>query len=273
MRDAPLIIGEYRGSRGRRLASRRRPHRSWRRRALAVAGVLAVAGALAGAGRWLLTAPVFTVARIEAGPYRFSDREAVQAALGACLQRNIWTLSQRDVAATCAPLPWVREVRLARRIPDTVVVDLIEWQPLLAVSGGATLADDRFLVGDGRVLPLPDHLPPPVLPLLVGATLLTAPDGTSRLPTDEIEPVLAVIEALAETGLESACPVDFVRLTAEGFVLILQGRAGSLLLGREDFRLRLARYLLARPRIPEGSVVDLRFEDRITFVPAAAAST
>ncbi len=270
MRDAPVVIGEYRGPRGRRLATRRRPRRRWRRLLLRLTAAVVLAGACAWGGHWLLTAPAFAVARIEVGPYRFSDRAAVEAALGVCLERNLWTLTRADVAAACAVLPWVREVRLQRRVPATAVVELIEWQPLLGVTCDGDEAE-YFLVGDGRVLGLPDHLTAPALPWLVGASVRPGDTGPRRLQEDDAESVLAVVDALAATGLESVCPVDFVRLTPDGMVLVLQGRTGSLLLGKEDFQQRLARYLLARPRIPEGSLVDLRFEDRITYVPAPPA--
>jgi hypothetical protein len=271
MRAAPLVIGEYRGQRGRRLAAPRRPRRSWRRTALPLAaGVLAVA-ALAVGARWLVSAPAFAVDRVESGPYRFSDRAQVEAALAVCLGRNIWTLRRAEVLAACADLPWVREVRLQRRVPGTVRIELAEWQPLLAIACDEPRRRECFLVGDGRVLPLPAHLTPPALPVLVGARLQADPGPGGRLADADATVALAAVAAMATTGLESVCPVDFVRLTDEGLVLVLQGRSGSLLVGREDFQLRLARYLLARPRIPEGSVVDLRFEDRITYVPAGPA--
>lgn len=272
MNGAPLVIGEYRGPRGRRLATPRRARRRWRRIVLRLAAGFGLVGLLVWGGSWCLTAPVFAVARIETGPYRFSDQAEVEAALGACLGRNLWTLSRRDLAAVCADLPWVREIRLQRRVPDTAIVELVEWQPLLAIACADVPRGECYVIGDGRVLTLPDHLNPPALPVLVGAELAPGAGATRRLAAADSLAALAAVAALAATGLESVCPVDFVRLTAEGLVLVLQGRSGSLLLGHEDFQIRLARYLLARPRIPEGATVDLRFEDRITFVPASPLS-
>ena len=171
------------------------------------------------------------------------------------------------MAATFERLPWVREVRLQRRIPDTVTVELTEWRPLLAVSDPEIPGRERLLVGDGRVLDLPAHLDAPGLPLLVGGRLETAPDGAARLVQPTPDDLLTLVAALESSGLESRCPVDFVRATPEGFVLVLQGRAGTLLLGHTDFAARLGRFLIARDRLPDGAAVDLRFEDRITFEP------
>lgn len=273
MRNAPLVIGVFRTARGHRLASASQPRRSRRRLLLFCCAVLMLAGVLFASGRWLLTSQVFAVTRVESGPYRFSDRQDVEAAFSFCLGRNIWSLTRRDVVAASVDLPWVRDVRLKRRLPDAVVVDLIEWQPLLAVNAEAGEGGDRYLIADGRLLSLSDHLQTPVLPLLVGVRVECAHGTRERLRPADARAVLEVVDALAFSGFEGASPVDFVRLTPEGFVLVLQGRSGSLLLGYEDFLLRLLRYQLARPRIPEGSIVDLRFEDRITFVPAVPTRT
>ena len=267
MRAGHLVIGTYRAPRGRRLASPVRTRRCVVRSILRCAAVLVLLGLLAAGGNWLLTAPFFAVSRVETGPYRFSNRLDVEAALSACLNRNIWSLTRRDAVAACGALAWVREVKLERRLPGTVMLELVEWQPLLAVPADDGGPDVYYLIGDGRLLALPQHLRPPVLPLLVGGRLQRTQGPEARLAAADPIQVLAVVEALNSTGLESACPVDFVRLTPEGFVLVLQGRCGSLLLGHEDFEIRLARYLLARSGIPEGSIVDLRFEDRITVVP------
>jgi cell division septal protein FtsQ len=272
-RGAPLVIGEYHGPRGRRLAAPRRRRRALRLLLVRTFAVLGLGALLVWTGHWLLTAPVFAVVRVESGPYRFSDRHDVEEALGVCLGRNIWTLSRAQVAAACSTLPWVRDVRLERRIPDTAQVTLLEWRPLLAVADPVDPGRELLLVGDGRLLALPDHHPSPVLPLLIGAEVAADGAGRWRLAGRRPAAVLELVAAMAASGLESADPVDFVRATAEGFVLVLAGGRGSLLLGHEDFQGRLARFLLARPRIPEGAAVDLRFEDRITFVPPGSDRT
>jgi hypothetical protein len=37
--------------------------------------------------------------------------------------------------------------------------------------------------------------------------------------------------------------------------------------GKEDFHRRLTKYLAARDRIPGGTLIDLRFRDRVTYRP------
>ncbi len=264
MRVPRLAIGSYRGDRGRDLAAPRRSPRSRRQVTLrvVVAGLLVTV--LAGGGYWLLNASLFEIARVESGPYRYSDEPDVESAFSRILGRNIWTLTRGHAVAACEDLPWVREVHLRRRLPDVVVVEFIEWQPLLAV---ATSGADgtHMLVADGRVLGAPAHLDIPGLPLLVGCEPVAGSDQRQRLADHDLAPLLALVEAMQDTGLETACPVDFVRRTDDGFILELQGRAGSLRVGRQDFSRRLRRYLLTREQIPDGAAVDLRFEDRITI--------
>jgi len=267
MRIPPLVIGEYRGARGRDLAAPRRERPSRRRLVLQSLVIVALAAGLGLGMYWLLTSPVFAVSRIQTGRYRYSERAAVEAALSRCLGRNIWTLSRHDVAAACRALPWVSAVYVRRRIPDTVTVELTEWRPLLGVADPLTGESDKVLAADGRILQVPPHLTVPALPLLVDCRLATYGVGRWQLADQDPGRVLALVAALETTGVESACPVDFVRWTDRGFEIILQGGAGSLVLGTEDFPARLARFLLARDRLPVGAAVDLRFADRITFEP------
>jgi hypothetical protein len=267
VRTPPLAIGEHRTARGRSLAAPRRPRRSRRGAWLGLGATLLVLGLLGGAAWWVLTAPAFAVARVQTGPYRYAAEPAVERALGQALGRNIWTLPADAVRESFAAVPWVRDVSLGRRLPDVLTVRLQEWQPRLLLAGPADDPTPRALVGDGRVLPWPQHLPVPGLPWLEGAQARPAGDGTWRLAAPRAARLLQVLEAVAATGLEQVAPLDFVRITDTGLELVLQGDGGRLQVGREDFTARLERYLLGRERVPTGAVVDLRFEDRITFVP------
>jgi hypothetical protein len=262
-----LTIGASGARRGGATARRRRARRPRRQVILRWSLIITVLLVLSGGAVWLLTSPVFGVVRVESGRYRYSSQDAVQTALSRVLGRNIWRLSHGDVSAACADLPWVRDIRLQRRLPSTVMVELVEWRPLLGVARPEDADGSWVLLADGRVLEAPPHLEVPGLPVLVGADVIIDDAGHQRLASPVDDVVLGLLRALEETGLESATPVDFVRITPDGYVVELQRRAGSLLLGHGDFAGRLSRYLLARDSIPFGASVDLRFADRITFVP------
>jgi hypothetical protein len=52
-------------------------------------------------------------------------------------------------------------------------------------------------------------------------------------------------------------------MRADGFAIDLQGERGRLLVGAEDFRGRLGRFLLTESKVPNGSLIDLRFHNRV----------
>ncbi len=265
-----LVIGESTGARRQPMA--RRPRRRTPRRVIVLRARLAgaVVMLLCGAGWWLLTSSTFAVARVESGPYRYTDETELQAAFARCLGRNIWTLSTEDVRQQLASLPWVRDLTVRRRLPSSIAVEFQEWRPILALTAATPGGVPRLLLDNGRVLDQPAHLDPPGLPLLVDAPLVEDPAGGWRLLDPEASCVLALTEALATTGFESVAPVDFVLCRPEGFQVVLQANQGRLQVGRESFRERLERYLLTRAKVPAGVQVDLRFRDRVSFLPAAA---
>lgn len=237
----------------------------WRRVLVGTAIVVA----LGAGGWWLAGSGTFAVARVGTGDYRFTDERALRRALTTLLGRNLWVLSQGEVRQELAALPWVREAHVQRRLPDAVDIELIEWRPLLVVAepGAPSDAPALVLVEDGRVLPFPPHLPAPDLPVLTGVVVERQAQGPARLPPALAPSVLELVDALESSGLEAATTVDFVVSGPDGYGVILRGREATLLVGREGFADRLARYLTARAHVDSNLVIDLRFKDRLTVRP------
>lgn len=239
------------------MAVRRRSRVPVWRRALAAAATLALIAGLVLGVRWLLTAPTFAVAEVRTGPYRYCDREVLEATLRTALDRNIWRADTDGLAAAVTALPWVREARVSRRLPATLKVRIVEWRPLLLIEAGD--GGPRLLAEDGSVLPVSAGVATPDLPVVVddrgGAARGSLTSVTSGL-------LLAAVRAIGETGLETVSPVDFVVLEDTGVSLILQENKGRLLLGREAYGRRLRRYLAVRDRVA-GQVVDLRFDGQV----------
>ncbi|MGD9547750.1 MAG: cell division protein FtsQ/DivIB [Candidatus Krumholzibacteriia bacterium] len=264
-------------------AVRRRPPRVSRRvRWALLGGALGVVLGGTGAVFWATRADVFAVTRIESGAYRFTDPEALDRRLGSFLGRNLWTLSTAEVRDRLADLPWVRDLRVVRRLPGTIEVDFREWRPLAVLAPAADAAADgpSLVLGEnGRALPFPAGLAPAGLPTLVGVRTLPEGEGPgSDLDPGESAGLLELFSAVADAGLETVSPVDFVVVRPEGFAIVLQGGQGRLLLGREEFAARLDRYMAARDHLEPGLEIDLRFADRVTVRragarPATAADT
>jgi hypothetical protein len=162
-------------------------------------------------------------------------------------------------------LPWVKDLKVRRRLPGSLAVDFREWRPLLMLEADRAGEKPLILAEGGRLLAFPEPLTLPGLPVLVGARRETDPDtGLPRLDPDQRALVLDLIEAVEKTGLETACPIDFIVARTEGFGIVLQEGRGHLLVGREDFTSRLQRYMDARDHLEPGLQMDLRFADKIT---------
>lgn len=224
--------------------------------------------ALAGLIWWLLSSGAFEVKRVESGSYRYTEATALEAVFGEFIGQNIWTLASDDIAAAVVALPWVRDVRVLRSLPNDIQLDFREWTPLLMVEPitiEGRVYDRLVLLEDGRLLSFPEHLLLPALPVLVGVRpVRQGDDPTLRLPVELTSQLLELIFSIEDAGLESTHPVDFVVARSEGFAIVLQDEQGSLLVGREEFGSRIQRYMTARDHVGLGLVYDLRFKDRIT---------
>lgn len=249
-------------------AERRGPRRSRRTLLLRVGVGATVLLVLAGAVWWALTAPVFAVVRIESGAYRFTSETELQDVFSHYLGHNIWTLQTGAVAEHVGALPWIRDLRVGRRLPNTLEVDFREWAPLLKVAALAIdgVQHDRLmLLPDGRLLDFPEDLPLPGLPVLVGVTpVREGQTGVLWVAPEQAVPLLELVSTMEDAGLEAACPVDFIVARPEGFAIVLQNKQGTLRMGREEFGPRLQRYMTARDHLQPGLEYDMRFKDRIT---------
>ncbi len=265
---ATQMGAKSRGGGGGDFAVRRGPQRS-RRAVLVRAGAgLMTLLLLATAVWWTLTSPLFAVNRIESGAYRFTGETELQAVFSEFLGRNIWTLSTDEVSAAIAELPWIRDLRVLRRLPNSLEVDFREWAPVLMVAEvnvDGQLRDRLVLREDGGLLDFPAHLILPGLPVLVGVQPVREGDGGAlRLPPEQTAQLMELISSMEDAGLEAASPVDFVVARPEGFAIVLQNQQGTLLLGREEFGPRLQRFMIARDHLDPELDYDLRFENRIT---------
>ena len=229
-------------------------------------GVLAVAGLGIW---WLLTSPTFAVTRVESGDYRFTSQVELETALADLLGRNIWTLSTDEITDRLADLPWVRDLRVRRSLPNTIEVDFREWRPLWQMSeirgAGTRNLRPLVLIGDGRILEFPAHVVMAGLPVLVGVPAVREGEaGVLRVEINHMNQIMELVSAMEDAGLESVSPVDFIVTRDEGYAIVLQDKRGVLMVGREDFSDRLNRYMTARDHLDPGLEIDLRFKDRLT---------
>jgi len=264
-----LMIGEHNARNNRPLATRRRARRNWRRLTVLASAVGVGVTCVLLCGHWLLTAPLFAIARVETGPYRYTSAQQLEERLATLLGQNIWSSAATNLADTVRALPWVREVRIKRLLPATVKVDFREWRPILEVVAQAKShsanVSPLVMLADGRVVEFPAELPKPSLPVLAEVSLKPLADGVWSMTGQEVQLLIELVSAIAETGLEAAEPIDFIVAQEDGFSIVLQGQQGRLLLGKGNFSSRLQQYMIARDQVGENVDVDLRFQDRVTL--------
>lgn len=195
--------------------------------------------------------------------------------------RSMLAFDLEEVRQELLRYGWVADARVSRRLPDTLVIDLVERTPVAIWQdrGRYTLID-----GDGVVLPGVDPASVPGLPVLVGK-------GANRR-MDDLDALLAAAPALRpqlagaswignrrwdlrfKTGEVLALPEDAERAAA-AYADFARLDGVNRLLGRgiRRFDMRIAGRFVLRPG-REGDLGDLNLisaDDRTTSVEQARA--
>ena len=114
-----------------------------------VAPVLATAVLITGVGlagrhgyRWLTTSPRFAVDTIEVHGEATLTEDAIRARLPVGVGDNIFRIDTGDAEVALASEPWIAKASVRRRLPRTLVVDVVERRPAAVIaSDGLYLAD------------------------------------------------------------------------------------------------------------------------------------
>lgn len=132
----------------------------------------------------------YQVKRAEVHGARRIDEAAVYAIALGQVDRSMLTIDLAAVRAEIIRIPWVKDARISRRLPDTLVVDIVEREP-----AAIWQQDGRLYLIDAEGVPL-DRLSPaqmPDLPLLVGEGANQQAQRFERLmqAAPALKPVLA----------------------------------------------------------------------------------
>jgi cell division septal protein FtsQ len=210
--------------RGRRRSVRR--ERGRRRRTLAVLVILVLC--VVALYVWLRSSDVFAVERITAtGAERVTKGQIARATTEA-VGVSLLSLSTGAIEEALLALPYVQSVEVHRCFPNTLEIDLAEYEPVarLQAEGG-----EIWLVSDGgRVLQGTDAAQFPELPLLVADGSLLARAG-EQVPT-VVADVLPLAVLLQTDEIRAQLPgLTRIGVSATGCaVLVLEG-GGEVRLG------------------------------------------
>ena len=189
-------------------------------------------GALAllayGAFSWVAAQPWFALKSIEVKtPMAHVTEAQIRLVAERQVRGTFFTVDLDAVRESLQKLPWVRDARVERRWPDTLVVSLTEHVPLARWNDNALVSD----AGEVFVAAVSTQLP-----------RLSGPEDSN------LEVVAAYRRhqaALAPLGLT----IDELRLSPRRSWRIRLNNGTQLALGREQTDQRLARFVAVYPRL------------------------
>lgn len=212
-----------------RIRDRRRSVRQQRGRRRAVPIVLLiVVVAAAGAFLWLRSSSVFAVKSVTATATERVTRQDIIDATTEAMGVSLLRVSTGAIEEALSTLPYVRSADVYRSFPNTLEVQVVEYEPLARVQ--ASEGSVWLVSEDGRVL---ERVAPPrgySLPLVMPATALSLTAGV-RVPA-EIVGALPVVSALVTGGMAEELPdVKQVDVSSAGEVALTLADGSELRLG------------------------------------------
>jgi cell division protein FtsQ len=207
--------------------------------ALLLLPVMAVVNGWVGAERW----PLRTLRVV--GDLQRVDEQALRDTLYPYAERGYFAVPLADAQAAIARLPWVERVQVRKQWPDVLVVEIDEHRPFAWWGSDRLLSEKRTLFSSLGVKV------PPGLPRF---------DGPHTRSGEIVDLYNRARGLFAATGVD----VRAVRLDERGSWSMALSDGTELLIGRDDARLRLARFarLLPQLRTQSRAVLsraDLRY--------------
>lgn len=158
---------------------------------------------LMGLGGGLMRSPFFNITAVEVYGTQQVCPEEVTALTGVELGLNIFSLRTADVVKAASGHPWIQSVDLVRRLPDKVVLNVTERQPILLVPYRTSFLE---VAEDGVVLAVRSTLSGQALPLVTGFSVKDEVRLGQQLPGEEVAQVSRCLNGL---------PADFWSQVAE----------------------------------------------------------
>jgi cell division protein FtsQ len=188
-----------------------------------------------GARKHVLTSPRFAIAEVDVSGNRYRTREAIVAESGVVVGTNVFALDLDAARTRLLADPWVADAVLARRLPGTVVVHVVERKAAALVSMG-----DTFLTtSEGEPFKKLEPADPIDLPLVTGLGAESIEDdreGTMRT----IRRAIDLAAEYEHCTLAKRIPLGEVHVQPDGAFRLVVGRDGlEFVLGSPPFRRKL----------------------------------
>ena len=186
-------------------------------------------GLLAYGGiNWVAAQPWFALHTIEVKtPAAHVTETQIRLVAERQVRGTFFTVDLENVRSSLEKLPWVREARVERRWPDTLVVSLVEHVPLARWNDNALVSETGAVFVAALSQPLPR---------------LSGPEDSS---TEVVAAYRTYQKALAPLGMT----IDELRLSPRRAWRLRLDNGMQIALGREQANVRLARFVALYPRL------------------------
>ncbi|HEY0713309.1 MAG TPA: FtsQ-type POTRA domain-containing protein [Polyangia bacterium] len=217
------------------------------RAVFAVAKVLAKLLVLVGlmaavyfGGRWAVTrvvnSPKFLLEAIEVSGQQRATRDEIIATAGIGPGDRLLAIDTDEVAEKLIGHPWVGEARVSRRLPGTLVIEVVERKAAAAVSLGGGL---YLLDGTGRPFKRATAAEAVDLPVITGIDRTRYVDH--RLASEAaFREALTIVDAW-KTNPKRPALSEINVAPRHGFTAFLTDGGAEIRLGRHEYARKLAR--------------------------------
>lgn len=225
--------------------------RAMRRLTLLLMG-LALAMTLLAVGNWLLSRPLFSIARIVVrGDVNHNNDVTLRANVVHQLSGNFFSLNLREAKAAFESVPWIRRAQVRRSFPNQLIVTLEEQKPfaLWGEDGASTLVNPFGEVFEANV----GEIDQDDLPRLNG-------------PVDLAPQVLAMYQRLGPVFAPLGFEVDALELDRHGDWHATLSTGAEVVLGSGTLEEVLARTQVFCATLTE---ISARYNRRATALDSA----
>ncbi len=191
------------------------------------------------------------------GEFRYVQPEQLRGAILPQAQRGFFAVRLDDIRRGVEALPWVESAQVGKEWPDVLEISVIEHKPF------AHWGQDRLLSEHGRLFARPEADVPERMPHLEG-------------PDARVEDVTALYHDAGALFAPLGLRVETVAMDARGSWSLRLGNGTEVVVGREDARLRLARFVRLLPHLGEQQAqpllrADLRYTNGFALRWGSAA--
>lgn len=212
--------------------------------ALVASPMVAVLNGWVGAERWPLAK-----LRVN-GEFKRVPAEDLQQAVLPYARAGYFAVKLQDAQDAIEELPWVESAKVRKQWPDVLEITVIEHKPF------ARWGSDRLLSEQGRLFAVPHGLEDAPLPQL---------DGPESQTTEVVALYNESRAMFAPVGVD----VRSVVLDARGSWSLALDNGTEIVIGRDDARSRLSRFVRVLPQLAsrEAPIVraDLRYTNGFTL--------